>query len=108
MTRIVLELKGVGRVGTAAVSPAGDVHVEATDRLLGPRLAKEIRALIQEGPLLERSGEEQTLPDGSRRFVTTARVCQPGEPAYHRALAQRIGFSAIRVGERRLLAHVED
>ena len=108
MSRILLELKGVGRVGTAAISPAGEVQVESADRLLGPLLAKEIRALIQEGPLLERSGEEQTLPDGSRRFVTTARVCQPGEPAYHRALAQRIGFSAIRVRDHRLLALVED
>lgn len=105
--KIALETHRGERLGLVSVSQSGELLVEASGAALRARIAKELRQLINQGPILERSGHEETLPDGTRRFVSAARVCQPGEPGYLRSLAELIGLSGIMIEGKRVYARVE-
>lgn len=106
MTEIRLELRGGEVIGSVHIDGDGGLTVKGRNPLLRPRLAREIQAVIAQGPLLERYGRTEQLPDGAERRVTSARICSPGERAYLEALAARIRCSRIQLGDARLLAWV--
>jgi hypothetical protein len=108
MSMIVLDSDAGERLALVTVTPSGDLLIEARGAALRALIEQEVSNLIQHGPLLHRSGYEETLPDGTHRFVTTARVCQPGEPAYLQALARRIGWNKLKIRGSPVYAWVDD
>lgn len=108
MTAIKLEFRGGQPLGCISVTESGELKIDIDNPLWRPRLINEIRELHQQGPLMERFGSEEILPDGTKRLVTKGRICTPGEPSYLQALAARIRRKGICISDQVVLAWAED
>ncbi len=108
MSCILLEIERDGPIGNLRVRPSGELVFDIHNPLLRARIVKEVGRVIQQTPLMIRTGCMQSHTDGSESFVTVTKPCPPDAPEYLSTLVRRIHRSRILIAGKQLLAWLDD